>query len=533
MSAPQSRWSALLFAAMLAAPGAASAKSVAVANLLARSGANSKQATQATQLISSELDFMVDFDEVIEASGPTNTSCLTQTGCLRGLANKAGADTVITGAIAVRGENFVFDLVYYDNSSGRIVRQQSFTIDSSPESVADGMNAIVSELLSGKSEAEVKEEENVADDFDFDLGEGDDFAFEAPDPQAERRAAEAEARRKQQEEAARRQQEEARRQEAARRAAEEEARRRQEAEARARAEEEARQHAAAEARRRQEAEAARRAAEERERAAPVEFDPSMISFGAVDEDDITIDDIDTAIQFAAPSSGSVYVEAEDDFDPDYVPPTRGGYDDLDDIDPPSRSRDTNTRDSKPPRSSTERTKPTSDPSEQPVIELKLHAGYARYWSMAFVAYGGEIHKSVAGGLNVVVGFGAYSVEREIPEQLQEQLQAATQWNTIFPFNAGLVYKLRNRSSITPYIGGDVLLAQYYVDNVTGETYFSKGGRGRGGFDIRLTPPESFGASLNVDVALGGWAGEKWTTIDSTVGPQGFLPQITGGLLLSF
>ena len=83
--------------------------------------------------------------------------------------------------------------------------------------------------------------------------------------EVERKAAEAEARRKAEEEARRKAEEEARRkaeEEAARKAAEEEARRKAEAEARRKAEEEARRAAEEEARRKAEEEAARKAEEE-------------------------------------------------------------------------------------------------------------------------------------------------------------------------------------------------------------------------------------------------------------------------------
>ena len=86
--------------------------------------------------------------------------------------------------------------------------------------------------------------------------------------EVERKAAEAEARRKAEEEARRKAEEEARRkaeEEAARKAAEEEARRKAEEEARRKAEEEARRKAEEEARRKAEEEAARKAAEEEAR----------------------------------------------------------------------------------------------------------------------------------------------------------------------------------------------------------------------------------------------------------------------------
>ena len=191
---------------------------------------------------------------------------------------------MVTGAATAKGGQIdLYPVLYRD---GKIERAKEFTVKNDDQQIANSMNGIVRELLSGQSPVADEEQSVIggdivadADIFDDEEDDYDDFGSSSrriptpgsgeedlddfdlmDDGEEERRRAEEEARRRAEEEAARR-----RAEEEARRRAEEEARRRAEEEARRRAEEEARRRAEEEARRRAEEEAARRRAEEEAR----------------------------------------------------------------------------------------------------------------------------------------------------------------------------------------------------------------------------------------------------------------------------
>lgn len=534
----------------LLAPGSAFAKSVAVAQLLAQGGLDPKQAQNISSLISSELDFMGDFDEVVDVSkSPSNASCLANVSCLKGLSG--GKDALVTGVATAAPGQIKLDLVFLD--AGQIVRTKQFTLPSAPDRVADAMNGVVNEIVKGQSKQAQKAAEAAEVEFDFkrtgSTSEEDDFAFDDFDPAAELRKAQEAERRKAEEaarakaeadararaeaqaaaaaEEARRLEEQRRAQEAARQQAEAAARAKAEADARARAEADARARAEADARAKAEAAARAKAAANAQPASPAIMDPSQISFGD-SRSQITVEEIDSLIQFASP--GKVAVE----YDQPTPPPPRptrapsGGLEDLDDEELPRAPKASSSKptSSKPTSSTTTKKPPSND--DKPSVRLALRGGYSRYYSLDFVTYGAELTVPVGGsGLGFIAGFEAYSTHRQIPSELWEELGRIAEWNTIFPMNAGLVYRIGS-GPVTPYLGGDVVGAQYYIDQQN-KSYFSVGGRGRLGADIRLADH----VYLNLNVGVGAWQGAAWPVIEPGLGSTGLLPQLSGGLNFAF
>ncbi len=419
-----------------------------------------------------------------------------------------------------------------------------------------------------------------------------------------RRRAEEEARRRAEEEARRRAEEEARRQqeEAARRAQEEAARRAQEEAARRAQEEAARQAQEAAARQAQE-EAARRAQEEEARrqaaaaamtAAPAP-DPGTINF-ANSADQISVEDINSAIQFGAPAGGgapapqpqpnqytnTTYTPpapqpayqppATNTYQPanTYTPPapqpayqpqpqpqpaygqpqpqpgygqqqygtpqpSSGTSDDLAleeqelqqmgtdgilDLDDPKSKK--NKRQKKTGSNATiERTVPNT-------MQFTLRAGYSRYFSFNFITAGAEVGVPFGkSGVMALAGFESYSVQRELPPAAQTPGAPILEWNTIFPMNIGLVYRIKTGTIVTPYVGADGIFVQYYKDEVGAD--WAGGARVRGGADFMFS--DNFG--LNANIAVGGWTGKNWTLIEPTVGNAGLLPQFNAGTVIAF
>ncbi|MBW2258559.1 MAG: hypothetical protein JRI25_28765, partial [Deltaproteobacteria bacterium] len=215
----------------MAVPTPVRAGTVVVAPLAAR---DAKDSLSVSSLISGELDFQPDVTKVVEISTKPSSSCLSSSTCLGGLVREGGGDQLLTGSLARSATTYTLDLVYYDAASRRTIRRKSFTLGADPEAVADGMTAVIREMLTGKAPGAEEEEEPSAADFAMASAE-DDFSFdqdfEEYNPEAEARRV-AEARRKAEDTARRRAEEERRRRDEEERRLAEEERRRAEAEAR-------------------------------------------------------------------------------------------------------------------------------------------------------------------------------------------------------------------------------------------------------------------------------------------------------------
>ncbi len=351
-------------------PGTALAKTAVVPPLVAK-GVDPLVNLNLTSLVSSEADFLGEFDEVKqldEAPAKLTTSCLASTSCLGGIARANGADAVLAGQAIPSGADYEFKLVYYDAGRNRIVRTKSFSLPNSPAAIADGMGPNVKEVVTGQAPAEPEtaalsgfEDVDLFEDDDFeevDVGTGggvshrietptgsgrrlddiDDLDFldeEDPEAAAAEARARAEEERRAEEEAARLAAEERAREEAARQRAEEEAARRraEEQAARQRAEEEA-------ARRRAEEEAARLAAERRaeeEAARRAQEEAARMAASAEEEDD----DFDFE-NFELSSSATVVA---DDEPTERSPVSSSSDDELDDLLSSSSSYSSSTRSS--------------------------------------------------------------------------------------------------------------------------------------------------------------------------------------------
>ncbi|TVQ93414.1 MAG: hypothetical protein EA397_04665 [Deltaproteobacteria bacterium] len=589
---------AALLLASLSLPGVALANEVVLPPLIPKGPTKDRDVANLTSLLSSELDFMPDVDRVIELDrmpSTLNAACLNQAACLAKIGREAGGSRLLAGTLQMADAGVTFDLVWFDVSASRVIRRQSFQVPNRPEAIADSMDDVVRELVTGKAATAKEEDAGGAAVSLFDLDdEDDDFAFDEADfeiakREEEQRKREAEARaQREAEEARRRQAEEARRREAeerarkeaeerarreaeerarkeaeerarreaeerARKEAEERARReaeeraRREAEERARREAEearrrdaelARQREAEDARRRAADDARRREAEEARRAASAstmtqveddddDFDPDAISFGAapllvVEEDDE--DDFELPpVADTGPQRGSTYFTEEE------PPPRPSRIVDLDDDEPIGKSP--REKAPKPSKDRGQSNKSSSFEGDPSLVQIKLRGGYSPYYRLGFVTYGGEISVRLGeSGLHLLAGLEGWSVQRNIPERFQQPGMPTTAWNTIFPVNLGAIYKVDiNDGQVRPYVGADLIGAQYYVPEDGSGSKLSIGARARGGIDYMLS--KNFG--LNADLAVGFWTGGEWEIIERDVKNSGLLPQISGGIVIAF
>ena len=548
MTATRSRAAALLLAS-LGWSGVAHATTAAVPPLVSN-GVDPLIVLNMTSLISSEMDFMSDFDGVQQLEkmpAGMSAKCLGSTSCLGGVAKGAGTDAVVAGAVSAKGNKFDLYLVYFKD--GGIVRSKEYTLANVPSVIADSMSGYVKELVTGQAPAAQAAvaagtidgdvfEDSDEDDFGMVAiptggssrriatpgsggGSGDEldgFDFDS-DPEDERRkAAAARADEQRRADEAQRQREEDERRKAAAVAAqrEREADQRRQAE-----EEEERRKAAAVA-------AARRPAEpEAEEEEELSFGDADITFAPVsldlgDEDEyeqekedrggvamLGLDDNSSSGRDRAPREKPERVERAPRDKPERAPrekPDRESSRDLDEDRSRSVSRDRGS-------------------DEGPTAIAAGRLGYANFQGLGFVTYGAEVSFLATEKLAIIGGVEAYSTRRAVPQELQEQGAPPEVWNTILPFNAGLVYRFLT-GSVQPYAGGDVVMIPGYVKDAGG---LATGLRIRAGADFMVT--DGFGFNLNT--SLGMWAGQNFDQVATAASNAAFTPQFSAGTVVHF
>ncbi|MEO0604945.1 MAG: hypothetical protein AAF211_26170 [Myxococcota bacterium] len=161
------------------------------------------------------------------------------------------------------------------------------------------------------------------------------------------------------------------------------------------------------------------------------------------------------------------------------------------------------------------------------VQVIGRLGGSKYYAYNFLTVGGEVAVRATDGLHFMVGVGAYNVNLELTPAEQVEFGRLRYWDQIFPVHFGFLYKFRGNEDVRPYAGLEIILAQYFVDDVGAD--WAGGPRLRGGVDWMLH--ENFG--VNADLALGGWLGQNWEFIDPRLRPVGLLPQLTVGPLVSF
>ncbi len=214
-----------------------------------------------------------------------------------------------------------------------------------------------------------------------------------------------------------------------------------------------------------------------------------------------------------------------------------------DEDTPSRSSRSPSSSSKSSRSSAGRFDDLDGPSrsgaridgggDKPGVALAARVGYSRYYDFNFVTYGAELDVPLATSVHLLVGLEGFSTQRQLSENVVKQLAAeqdvdpseinATPWNTILPFNIGVVYKY-TPNAVRPYVGLDLTATPY-----TESFDVALGARARAGADFMVA--ENFGLNLNLSAGLM-W-GEKLGDTQAGIKDMGLIPQISGGTVFEF
>ena len=495
-----SRSPRLFLALALALPVQAYADAIALTPLLKDRKVDAERVQDLFSLMSSELEFMEGVDEVIEVDVPPSltTSCLDSTRCLGAITRDNKADTLLTGFIEEAGDRLLVDLVYYDLGDNRVVRRKTYDLSAEPAQMIDGMTPMLVETLTGVSPLKEREEAKLTDvDFDADLSTDEPDFFDdrgatiqpAPVPD----------------------------------------------------------------------EPARVTARSVDRTitappmpdAPAEedeaFDPSAISFGS-SADDISFGDASDEIVYEPEPEPVAPAPAPREPEPRYVREELDPYDpdvmemEEDDLDLDRSRSDSSTR------SSTRRDKKAGS-DEWRRVHIQLKGGYTNFGVFNFGTVDLEAKVRLYDGLFLGVGISPHFVQR--CEQLTENDRTVgrppdtatcgadnlvVNTNTFFPINAGIVYHFK-AGKFQPYLGIDGQFAQVTAIEVPAtettpgrtERYFTGGARVRAGFDVFFT--RNFG--LNLDAALGFWTGEGWRVVDPRNPDLGFVPHISGGVVIGF
>jgi len=163
-----------------------------------------------------------------------------------------------------------------------------------------------------------------------------------------------------------------------------------------------------------------------------------------------------------------------------------------------------------------------------LVNITVRGGLSTYYSFLFFTGGAEVGVPLGSlPLNIIVGMEVYAVQRNLPPEVQVVTGQLWEWNTIYPLNLGLLYRMETGGVARPYFGMDFIMAQYYRDEVGAD--WAGGARARGGVDLFVSP--NFG--INVNVAAGGWLGKNWPYIEPGVQSSGLLPQASAGTVVRF
>ncbi|MEN9785057.1 MAG: hypothetical protein RLZZ299_321 [Pseudomonadota bacterium] len=145
--------------ALLALPAPALAGGTVVIAPFVGVNIDAKVARNVTSLVSAELDFSGEFDSVTELAKapPTlDANCLTNTGCLAGIATANDGDAVIIGTVEPGGSGLQVALVYYDARARKIRGRESIDVEADPGTLASEAGQWVKSLLAAGAPAPAK-----------------------------------------------------------------------------------------------------------------------------------------------------------------------------------------------------------------------------------------------------------------------------------------------------------------------------------------------------------------------------------------
>lgn len=488
--------------ALFLAPSIASATEVAVPRLVGN-GVGDKQLMAWTSSISSELDFMSAFTGATETDGSGfNASCLSSGACLAKVARAAGCDATVAGAVSEKKGQLDFYLVYADGST--ILRTKEFSVANSPSGVADKLSLKLRELITGESSdsGAVAAAGTVdAGAFDDGFDDDDDASFVAPVTTSRRIPTQSSGAGS------------------------------DELDDFSLDEEEDDRRAgvvAAPVPTRQPPPPpppppapTRTPPPPPPAPAPAEEEFSFaLGGGVVSVDEAEDDDQASGRAVAAASYDRTPPPRKEPAAPRRDTSSSRDYSDLDGNTSRDR-RDVAGSD----KVRVEREPRQSSQGDAPTATFTARLGYSRFQAFNFITYGAEVAFHPIDNLAVLGGIEAYSVRREVPQELQDRGAPPVVWNSIMPLNIGAAYKFFNDPA-RPYVGGDMLIIPGYVQDASGAAI---GLRIRGGVDIMVS--DVFG--FNVNGAMGIWSGKEFDQLDEEFSSSAMVPQFSAGTVVAF
>ncbi len=536
---PWTRIPVLALSVVLSAP--AMAKTVVVPPLTARS-TTAEAVLSMTTLMASELEFVGEFDEVKQLERRPSGwgwGCVKSTSCLGSIVRANGAQALVSGTVSKVGDRYELTLVYYDG--GRIVRSESTSMPTAPSAVADGISSHVRVAVTGVSPESKAEAERVGGFEGGAMGildeeeEGDSFDFAtAPAPVSRRLTTPDGSSAYDEDLDDLDEEEDSRNGRGGGYAAA--------AVGGAAAGAAVGYGAAAGS---SGAAAGGGAAGGRSAGGAgggaygrsgggggagagasggaaagaggaESFDPNAIQFGS-STDDISVE----SISFGSAASMIQVDDGRGDsgYDEDPMADSPPVYEDLDDPQP-TRSRQA-PREQRPRN----RSRQVGNNSSAGTFGIAGRMGFTKFQALNFFTYGFEGSYQIQDTLAVVAGLEAHSTRRLLDPTKVPEGEPAIEWNTILPFNLGLLYR-PTMGSWRPYGGAGMQFIPGYVKSAGG---MAIGLRARGGLDYIITDY----LGLNVNLALGMWTGKKFDQVQDGLKKAGFVPQFSGGTVFLF
>jgi hypothetical protein len=500
--------------AALVVPSTSLAGTIVLPAMLNDGSADPKKVEGVRQLVSSELEFASGVDAVKETSSAgLSDACFSDPRCMAGIAKAGGGDQVLAGKVSQAGNGLTIDFVFFDG--GTISRRKQYQVPLDSTAMSNAMTPIVAEMITGRNAGNEAAASAALDDFD-DIPEDDSMAVVAPIPAYVPPPQPAYVPPPQ----------------------------------------------PAYVPPPQPAYVPPPQPAYVPPPQPAYVPPpasaddaaNMISFGN-SAAEISVEEVDAMIQFGTPSQASTYTPPPQQYQqpppqqyqpppqPVYQPPPQQQYQQPYQPQPvyqdPALAREEALANQAPkvqnlddePNKRSGGSSGSNGKIERDVantMQISFRGGYSKYFVFDFATVGAELAVPVYDGLHLLAGVEGYAVNRVLPPELQRATGIYSEWNTIFPANIGAMYKFTPKGSIAqPYVGGDVIFAQYYKDEIGSD--WAGGARLRGGLDIMIV--KNFG--LNLNVGVGGWTGKNWSLIENGLQQSGLLPQASGGTVIAF
>lgn len=164
-------------------------------------------------------------------------------------------------------------------------------------------------------------------------------------------------------------------------------------------------------------------------------------------------------------------------------------------------------------------RPRREPGGDPRVSLVGRAGWSAFYTLDFLALGGELRVRASPSVQLVAGADVFVVRRLLEGEDGEE---ARRLGAMVPVSLGALFR-RDLGAVAPYVGAEAIAAKY---NETTPVP-ALGARARAGLDLQVSPS----VGLTLDLSAGLWGAERWNRIEDGVRQVGVLPGARAGVVV--